>query len=146
MHSLGVELDWLAVDEAGHVGLFSSGGRGPVPIAVLDHMHDVEEALQRLIALPIQGECSESPRGGGNYNFWIEPARRGLFGYDFGAVPQGPFARVAVPSVPLIVTELADFDVRKAALLVRIPIDLKYAPHVAAIDLGVELDPEPGSC
>jgi len=79
----GFELDWLAVDVNGYVALLSSGGQGPIPRLVVDHLPDVEAAIEALPLLLILGRCADSPTGRGNYGFWIEPCRRGLFGFDW---------------------------------------------------------------
>jgi len=134
----GFELDWLAVDVGGHVGLFSTGGQGPVPSAVADHLDIVQAAIERLMALPILGECAESPPGDGNFSFWVEPARRGLYGFDWGPVPVGPYARITVPSQPVLIANLLVTAIRDAAALVRIPVDFSATSHVEASELGVD--------
>lgn len=135
----GFELDWLAVDSSGHVGLFSTGGRGPVPAAVVQHLSEVQAAVLRLNGLPVLGECTDSPGGGGNFSFWIEPCRRGLFGFDWGPVEIGPYARLTVPSRPVAVTEIEDGDVRNVAGLVRLRLRFAEATSIDYNELGVRL-------
>lgn len=135
----GFELDWLARDEAGQVGLFSTGGQGPVPRVVVDHLAAVETAIRRLPSLPVLGPCAESPGGGGNFESWIEPSRRGFYGFDWGPVPVGPYARITVPSRVLMVDDIEDEAVRTAVMLVRLPLDFSQVSEVDQPQLGVEL-------
>jgi hypothetical protein len=121
----GFELDWLAVDAYDHVAIFSAAGHGPIPRIVAQHLGDVEKAIERLPSLPILGECSERPTGDDDYSFWVEPARRGIFGYDWGGTHVPPYARVTAPSRPVTSREIADAVVRNAASLVRLPIDFR---------------------
>jgi hypothetical protein len=78
----GIELDWLAIDADDRVALFSTGGAGPMPLAVVDRLEEVGTAIERLASLPILGECAESPStDGGRLHFetWTGPCLRGLF-------------------------------------------------------------------
>jgi hypothetical protein len=136
----GLELDWLGVDRRGHIGLFSSGGYGPIPKAVADHLTEVEAALDRLNLLPVLGSCAESPQGNWDYSSWIEPARRGIFGFDWGPSRNPPYARLTVPSAPVSVNDIADPAVKAAALLVRLPIDFQETTSVDAEEMGVALN------
>ncbi len=141
----GEELDWLAVDRAGHVGVFSSGGYGPIPRAVVEKLDEVERAVDLLTRLPVIGECAESPVGDGDYSFWVEPGRRGLFGFDWGPVTGGPYARIAVPARPILRQDVSDPLVRETAGLVMLPIDFSRTSGVEAEDLGVDLWVDPAA-
>ena len=47
----GIEFSWLAVDESGHVGLFTTAGEGTVPDSALpqsDEDFDVENEILEL--------------------------------------------------------------------------------------------------
>ncbi len=134
-HLVGFELDWLPVDAAGHIGLFSSGGYGPVPLAVVNHLGDVEEALGRLAVMPVTSECVEEPAGG-KFEFWIEPARRGFFGFDWGPGQEGSFTRLTVPSRPVKAADLVDRDLQTAAALVQLSIEFNTATQVEASAIG----------
>ncbi len=135
----GFELDWLASDRTGHVALFSTGGNGPIPRVVADHLADVQTAIGRLSTLPILGPCAESRGGGGNFESWIEPCRRGLFGFDWGPVAVGPYARITVPSRILMIHDIADESLRSMAMLVRLLIDFSKVSELDQFQLGVEL-------
>jgi hypothetical protein len=136
----GTELDWLAIDVDEYVGLFSTGGRGPVPSVVVEHLDVVVRAIACLTDLPVRADCAQTPdRGTGNFSFWIEPCRRGIFGFDWGPVEVGPFARLTVPNVPIKAVDLAEAAIREAAQLVRLPVRFALAPHIKNEELGVPL-------
>jgi hypothetical protein len=61
----GKELDWLATDVNGRIGLFSTGGDGPMPEAVVEHLLQVKAALDRLVVLPgpRQPTLARTPEG-----------------------------------------------------------------------------------
>jgi len=134
----GEELDWLAVDKLGRVGLFSTGGQGPVPRALVELLDTVDAAIKRLSLLPALGDSTEPTTETGDYSFWIEPARRGIYGYDWGPLAEGPFARIATPSRPILVDDLTDRFVRDVAELVRLPLDFSDRAYIAASELGVD--------
>jgi hypothetical protein len=136
---LGYEVDWLGVDAHGHLGLFSTGGQGPIPEDVVRHLADVEAAVQRLLTLPVVGECAESPTGGGDYDSWIEPARRGIFGFDWGPIEAPPYVRLTVPSNPVSLDDVADSAIRRAASLAQVPLDFQTTSRIGADDLGIPL-------
>lgn len=134
----GIEVDWLAIDVNGRVGLFATGGYGPVPQAVIDRLCDVEAATAHIAELPINGECQQPPddAGGVNHSFWIEPARRGLFGFDWGPVATPPYARLTVPSNPIHVSSLPT-KMRDAARLAPLAVDFVKQSRLDVDDLGV---------
>jgi hypothetical protein len=133
----GFELDWLASDAAGHVAFFSSAGHGPVPRRVVEQLSDVEAAISRLQVLPVIGSCADCPSDAGEYSFWVHPARRGLFGYEWGPVDRPPYARLAVPSRPLLIEEIDDTLIREVASLVK--LDIYFAEHSAISDDDLQL-------
>jgi hypothetical protein len=85
------------------------------------------------------GHCAEAPSGGGSFEFWIEPCRRGLFGFDWGPVRLGPYARITVPTHPVLIDEIQDEAVSYAAALVRLAFDFSQASAVEQTALGVAL-------
>ena len=48
---LGLEYDWLAVDQEGHVAVFSTAGGGRAPQAVLENTDVHDAGLDALMAL-----------------------------------------------------------------------------------------------
>jgi hypothetical protein len=136
-HSLpGFELDWLAVDIKRHAALLSSSGQGPIPCVVVGRLPDLEAAIKALPLLLMLGRCAESPTGRGNYGFWIEPCRRGLFGFDWGPVSVGPYARVTIPSQPVLIDNFSAVAVHKAAKLVTLAVDFGKVAALAPQNLG----------
>jgi len=83
----GVEWDWFACDLSGHVALFSSGGSGQVPPALLPH-EDATASLLEFLGI----RCDKGS--------WALAAHRGFFGYDVDA-NGGPFRRSALPNAPI---------------------------------------------
>src|SRR5438094_7486331 len=135
----GEEVDWLAVDRNGRVGLFSSAGYGPVPVSVAAQLDRVERAVGKVNSLAVVGTAVDVPANDSNYSFWIDPARRGIFGYDWGPVASEPYARIATPSRPIVIDEIAERDVAVAALLVRLPLDFEASPQIGVADRQVPL-------
>jgi hypothetical protein len=136
----GTELDWLAMDMDEYVGLFSTGGHGPVPAAVVANLDVVVRAVASLKDLPVRGDCASTPdRATGNFSFWIEPCQRGLFGFDWGPVEGGPFARLTVPKAPIKAGDIAESVVREATQLVQLSIRFALAPYISHDELGVPL-------
>jgi hypothetical protein len=114
----GIEFDWLAVDEAGCIGVFSSAGYGPVPAAVMSEAEALDDAYDRLADLPTVGACTESPQREGRYTDWIEKAARGMYGLDW-QVWNGPYERLTVPSRPIAVQDLPE-DLRRLSVAGRL--------------------------
>ena len=100
----GVEFDWFACDQAGHVAQFLAAGDDRVPQAALAS----EELLERLHVyidtLP-QTESVNAPAGGFDAHL-AGPQQRGAFVYD--AVPgrAGIYRLAALPITPLKVEAL----------------------------------------
>jgi hypothetical protein len=136
----GFELDWLATDLDGHVGLLSTGGQGPVPATVIDHLAELEAAVGRLESLPVLGICEGRPMTGpGDFTFWTEPCRRGIFGFDWGPVADGPYTRLTVPVRPIDVAEIADAQLRNVIRLTRLPLRFAQEGSINFDALGVAL-------
>jgi hypothetical protein len=117
----GRELDWLAADDLGQLGIFSAGGWGLVPKSVIEHLADVKAAVEAVLDLEVIGSCLQ-PTADGDVTFWVEPAKRGFFGYDWEPVTPA-YGRITVPSRAVLVLELQNQAIRRTAELVRIPGD-----------------------
>jgi len=92
----GIEWDWFACDEDGHVALISSGGSGQVPSILLAHQPAIDDLLARLGI-----ECDE--------HSWRRAAERGFFAFDID-VRGGPFRRLAKPKQPKLLSDLSEPD------------------------------------
>lgn len=135
----GEELDWLATDIHGHVGLFSTGGRGPVPATVTENRPTVEAAVKALGSLPVVSDLADKPTEPGDFSFWIEPARRGIYGFEWGPVSAGGYTQITTPRSPIVVGDI-DIDViRQAALLVQLPVAFEEARNLAGSAILVPL-------
>jgi hypothetical protein len=113
-HSM--DLDWFAVDEAGHVGLFSTGEDGHAPEEVRD-----ENILLALWNLRHGGGAPDDE----DSEFWELSAdeianRLGLFCYDYGEQFEqiAPYVRTARPKTPVHVDQLPP-KIRKACKRIR---------------------------
>lgn len=127
----GTEFDWLAVDEAGEVAVFSSAGYGPVPLAVMAIAGMLNDEYEKLRCLPVVSPCAEHPEGPGNYADWIRFAEGGLYGFDW-RLWDGPYVRLTAPGEPLRFDDLPR-ELAELASVVRLP--LKFA-GAASVDLG----------
>jgi hypothetical protein len=78
----GRDYAWLGIDSAGHVGIFTNAGEGPIPTAVLCDRAKADLAEAFVRGLPERGGCKmivSLPRP----DDFIAFARRGLFAYDW---------------------------------------------------------------
>ena len=82
----GVEFDWFAIDQDGHVALFATAGFGPVPASVLA-ASEAHDAVGESIAIT----------GFGSSAVWQSYAQVGLFAFDWSD-SEGSYVRVAQPS------------------------------------------------
>lgn len=120
----GIEFDWLAVDSHRQVALFTSAGHGAVPEAVLGNVPLVDRAVDAIAQLPAIGKATEvCLPDDGDYSTWLTTAQQGFFTYDW-ALWRGPYKRLAIPTVPIILEQLPT-PIRQAAELVN------FSPHFA---------------
>src|SRR5262249_4294000 len=113
-HSM--DLDWFAVDEAGHVGLFSTGENGHAPQAAQD-----EGVLMELWNLRQGGTPADDEERGVWELGTEEIAKRlGLFCYDYDEQhdPITPYVRTGRPEAPVHIDQLPP-NLRKACKQVR---------------------------
>src|SRR5262245_42019847 len=93
---LGLEFDWFAVDQDGHIGHFSSAGYGAIPRAVFDHVDAQDQLVAYFQEQPIQTDAELMIAPIGTLDEWIAMARQGVFSYDYGEW-RGPYQLVARP-------------------------------------------------
>ena len=101
----GMEFDWLASDEAGHLAQMLSSGMGRVPEVALSSEETLFALHLFLDELPVR-EALSVPEGSFQA-LLAQPQRRGLFVYDAvvegadGTGRTGDYALVAAPAQPL---------------------------------------------
>ncbi len=91
----GIEFDWFAVDEVGHLGFFASSGSGLVPIEAQSLEAEIEELAAHL-HIPFGRDS------------WEHAAAAGLYAYD-GDINGGPYRLNGTPEVRLLSHELPEF-------------------------------------
>jgi hypothetical protein len=101
---------WYGVDRFGGVGMFTSGGPGPIPRAVFRDL-DAHDALAKFLrGLPVVGGAELLIRYK-RTDDWRRAAERGLYAFNYeydGGRPDG-YRLVARPSAPLSLDALPDW-------------------------------------
>lgn len=83
---VGSEFDWIARDELGNFGYFSTAGQGWIPKSVLDDSEPFLEILEAVQALPVVGAPHRSTSVGHAIDDWMMAASRGFFAFDWNRV------------------------------------------------------------
>ena len=119
----GLDLDWFALDDQGHVAHFTTGGCGALPRTAAASRTDLETVRDYVRSLPEIGASilnrerltgirlhpfdKAEPRAA--VRAWGDSAARGLYAYDYledrRRRPR-PYWIVARPEVPLVADEL----------------------------------------
>lgn len=108
----GMEFDWLASDEAGHLAQMLSSGIGRVPEAALSSEETLFALHLFLDELPIR-EALSVPEGSFQA-LLAQPQRRGLYVYDADAQDTdstgrtGEYVLVAAPVQPLTLEQVPE--------------------------------------
>ena len=133
----GVDYEFLATDAQGYVARFTTGGDGPVPVAILEQHKLNDAALEALYALPRVSKAHllvALPRP----DDFREIAELGFFGYDWqdvhrtGKSKTNLYEPISVPTTPCSASALP--AVLQAALnLLRLPA-ARFSPD-SAIDI-----------
>ncbi|AGC48339.1 hypothetical protein MYSTI_07067 [Myxococcus stipitatus DSM 14675] len=110
----GAEHDWLAVDQDGYVGFFSSAGGGYAPDAYLQDVDVHDTAISvlfdmepRTSPVPAPGQSSTPD------DYWQKMAARGVYAFD-SSHHGGPYHLLASPLVPASLKTLPE-EVARAA-------------------------------
>lgn len=102
---------WYGVDTHGLVGMFTSGGPGPIPRSVFRDLDAYNTLCRHLRSLPVVGQPELLIRYKRTTD-WQRAAERGLFAFNYeyesGRRPDG-YRLVARPAVPLLLAELPDW-------------------------------------
>ena len=126
----GVEFDWFARDQAGHVGQFLAAGDASVPAAALASEELLERLHVAIDTLP-EREGVNAPAGGFDAHL-AGPQQRGAYVYDAVPGQAGVYRLVAAPRTPLEVAELPEpLQVYLRTLMLNLPLgtpELKIGP------------------
>ena len=102
---LGWDVEWLASDADGHVGLFITAGGGYTPKAAWQNFDLHQAAVDAILGLPATTTARFAPEvPAGLQNMWREAAERGLFAFDSDH-SGGPYNLVASPMTPVHASE-----------------------------------------
>lgn len=113
----GLEWDFVAVDTVGHAAILTSGGHGPIPLAVLTAREQVERAIAIVGTMPVTTTAVDAqPDRDGNYSDWYAYSARGLFTYDWHT-HHGPYELISSPAEPLSISALPEAVLFVARLL-----------------------------
>ena len=139
------EFDFLAIDVDDHIGMFSSAGFGPLPVAVLADPERELDALDTTELLPritdTVGSFFGRPAPNGDYSSWLSWVQRGLFAYDWKGA-YGPYTSVGVPAEPVRHAALTPIASRLGALP-RLTVCFADCNVVDLAASGVAVDPAP---
>jgi hypothetical protein len=114
---------WLATDRAGHLGVFVTAGRGPIPAQVLLESYPLEDIEEQILNLPKASDIDLLARVSDPSDF-VALAERGFFVYDWSDIHRtiseeiGEYELMALPYRPLTLDQLPD-DLGDTARSVR---------------------------
>ncbi|MCP3167054.1 hypothetical protein [Myxococcus qinghaiensis] len=114
----GFEYDWLACDQEGFVGFFSTAGGGYAPDEFLQDVHAHDQAISVIRSMapctepvPEPGQLSEPG------DPWQQMAARGLYAFD-SSFHGGLYQLTAAPTDPVRLSDLPEAAARVAGQLV----------------------------
>ncbi len=110
----GIDCVWLASDRDGCVGVFVTGGEGPIPLSVLQSVYfDIDQIECEVLTLP-KTHSSLNLNASDEYKSFIEIAERGFFVFDWRDLHRSKvkctnaYEMVAIPTIPLMLDSLPD--------------------------------------
>lgn len=116
----GIEFDWFAVDAAGAIGLFSTGGWGEIPVGVARHAQYHQQLVAQLV-VPDWGAME----------IWNDLARNGLYVFDWQPY-EGPYLQLAQP--PSEPDRLLKNTILQLPDLLKLPANFHATTRVAVAD------------
>ncbi|MGY2892862.1 hypothetical protein [Deinococcus sp. UYEF24] len=126
----GMEFDWLAADEAGHLAQMLSSGIGRIPEVALSSEENLFALHLFLDELPVT-EALGIPEGSFQA-LLAQPQRRGLFVYDAARATEGErtgkYVLIAAPTQPLTLDRIPE---EFRGVVVRVPGLFRETPIVA---------------
>lgn len=103
----GLDVEWIAVDRKGRVGVFTTAGNGPIPKACLTEAEVLEKIWGAIRSLPEVMDYELVVTVARPDDF-IAFAKRGLFSFDWEEFQETPRYEVqARPKTPLTVDAIA---------------------------------------
>ncbi|GGE95241.1 hypothetical protein [Hymenobacter cavernae] len=137
------DIEWFAVDGAGYVVHFSSGG-GVLPESVASSQETLLHLHQYFLALPdtasaalVQVEAN-AEKSGRNYQNAVRYARRGLFSFDKTLLNKhldSKYHLVARPVNPLTIKDIPE-PISTLLLHTRLPIAVLEKTQVVISDVA----------
>jgi hypothetical protein len=104
------ELNWLAVDNKGQLGIFTSLMNAPIPDKVKSSLENYEDLRKRIELISKTTTAIVVTKEKGNFSDWTAYADKGLFAFDFQdvhrATKKNQYDLIARPVKPLTIGEL----------------------------------------
>jgi hypothetical protein len=104
------EVDWLAVDNKGQLGIFTAVMNAPIPDKVKSSFENYQDLRERIELTPKATEAIVVTREKGDFTAWIAYADKGLFAFDFQDIhrteKKNQYDLIAKPTRPLRIDEL----------------------------------------
>lgn len=103
---------WLASDQAGHLAVFLTNGRGPIPLAAVLDLYPLETIEEQIMKLPVASDIDLRVRRPRSDRF-IALAERGFFVYDWSDAHRteayiDEYELIALPYRPLTLDLIAE--------------------------------------
>jgi hypothetical protein len=108
----GIDCCWLASDRDGHLGVFVTRGRGPIPAQALLETYPLDRIEEQLLALPKASDIERRVRLSRSDRI-VAFAERGVFVYDWSDAHRteqyiDEYELAALPYRPLTLDRLVD--------------------------------------
>ena len=84
-YPVGLDCCWLASDRIGQLGVFATGGSGPLPAQALIPTYPLDDLEEAILALPKASDIDLRVRGP-RLDRFVAMAERGIFVYDWSDV------------------------------------------------------------
>ncbi|HSJ01708.1 MAG: hypothetical protein ACAI34_07120 [Verrucomicrobium sp.] len=124
---LGYEFDWLATDNSGAIGFFSTGGAGWLPAAIAESVEDNLDLLSKTLRLPKTTDAIVRCRVKHLISDWIAVSERGIYTFDWNWSARR-YERVADPKAALRPSQnLAEFE---GLLRISVPLNCAFDDDV----------------
>lgn len=134
------EFEFVAVDRAGALAVFSTAGSGLVPRQSDDWFAATTNLMSYILGLPKIGEAKlkVAPYPKGDYSGLYRYSEAGMFAYDWHLIP-GPYERLSAPEIQFPWSRLP--AVYKSAVVRFEWLSFAASPWVYIGPEGGETDP-----